>query len=582
MSHQTNQPISPMIFDGFAGVDQTRAHKNEPLSSALVNFRILPDGSIEKRCGYRLLNQFPNPIRAFWSGIIDGVPTGFVVHGNRLERIRLTNGETTPLATLTTYSGNACLFYWDQTLYLMDSEDLYQYNGIRLQHVSGYIPLIGKDWVNNYVGEPYEPMNILSRQVRISYVINPELVSNLLFTPEPVESVQAVFKNGIRLSEDEYYIYEPLQTVNVRSVQGNDRILIYMTLKGNATDQMTDLLRCNQAMVFESPTAPRLFFWNDRQLSPMICSSYVEKAKLEVLKSHGFSGKSLYIPKGSEFMVGDGHIRIQGAVRQQDDLMIFTEKSTWKADALVSGLTEIPTVNIHSNVGCTSPSGIVLADNDPVVFDKRSVRRLTQSSGQSDLYHSHSLSVPIEPLLQDADVTDASLFYHQQKEELWMALPAMEAIWIYQFQEKRWFQFQGIGAYHMFDVNGSVGFLTKNGVFVLDETIKLDQIGKESFREIVAKAETNLLDFGTVKKKSLSEVILRGDLDKGEVRVSIVSPEIPSVTRTLKGIRSHDHAILKLRLPSGRFSAAKITLTAKGSARQRIHGMELHLHGEES
>ena len=80
MFHQTKQPISPMIFDGFAGVDQTRAHKNEPLSSELVNFRILPDGSIAQRCGSRLLTDFPEKLRAFWSGIIDGLPTGFVVH----------------------------------------------------------------------------------------------------------------------------------------------------------------------------------------------------------------------------------------------------------------------------------------------------------------------------------------------------------------------------------------------------------------------------------------------------------------------------------------------------------------------
>lgn len=578
MFHQTKQPISPMIFDGFAGVDQTRAHKNEPLSSELVNFRILPDGSIEKRCGYRLLNEFPEEIRAFWSGIIDGIPTGFVVHGNRLERIRLTNGETTLLATLTTDTGNACLFYWDQILHLMDSTDLYQYDENGLRRVSGYIPLIGKDWINNYVGEPYEPMNILSRRVRISYIIDPEHVSTFLCTPEPVESVEAVFRNGLRVPEDEYYIYESFQTINVRNVEGNDRIVIYMTLKGEPKEQMTDLLHCNQAMVFESPTAPRLFFWDDRQISSMICSSYVEKSRIEILKSQGFAGNSLYIPKGYEFMVGDGHIRIQGAVRQQDDLLIFTEKSTWKADALVSGKAEIPTVNIHTDVGCTSPSGIVLADNDPVVFDKNSIRRLNQSSGSAELYHSESISVPIEPLLQSADSTGASLFYHQSKEELWLALPAMKSIWIYQFHDKRWFQFTGICAYRMFDVNGSVGFLTQNGVFVLDETIKVDQIGRDTFREIVAEAETNLLDFGSANKKSLSEVILRGDLDKGEVCVSLVSPDLPSISRSIKGDRSKKHSILKLRLPSGRFRSAKIALTAKGRARQRIHGMELHLH----
>ena len=578
MSHQTNQPISPLIFDGFSGVDHTRSHQNEPLTSELVNFRILPDGSIEKRCGYRLLNEFPEEIRAFWSGIIDGVPSAYVVHGNKFEKIRLTNGEQTLLATLATDTGNACVFHWNQTLYLMDATDLYQYDGTELRHVSGYIPLVGKDWVNNYIGEPYEPINILSRQVRVSYVIDPEHVSTFLCTPEPVESVEAVYRNGLRVSEEEYYIYEPFQTVNVRNVQGNDRIVIYMTLKGDPRDQMTELLRCNQTMAFESPTAPRLFFWDDRQRSPMICSSYVEKATTEILKSHGFSDCFLYIPKGYEFMVGDGHIRIQGALRQQDDLLIFTENSTWKADALVSGISEIPTVNIHSDVGCTSPSGIILADNDPVVFDKNSVRRLSQSSGNSDIYHSESISVPIDPLLRDAVSTGASLFYHKTKDELWLSLPAMESIWIYQFPTKRWFQWKGICAHRLFDVNGSVGFLTKNGIFVLDESTKVDQLAKETFREIVATAQTNILDFGSNGKKSFSGLVLRCDLDRGELGVSLHSPDLPIVKRSIKDRRSHPHSILKLRLPSGRFQTAKIALTATGRARQRIHGMELHLH----
>ncbi len=576
MSNQTKHSLSPIIFDGFSGEDRARSHQNAPLSGELVNFRILPDGSLEKRCGYRFLTELAEKPRAFWSGVIDGVYTGYAICKNRLEEINLLDGTKKLLATLGTEEGNACLFFWDQVLYLMDTSGVYRYDEEGFHTATGYIPLVGKDWPNDYMGKPYEPINLLSRRVRVSYRISPDVPSIFLFPPEPIESIDAVFLNGTRLPEDAYYFYEDYGTINVPGLQGNDQVLVYLTLKGNAIEGLRDISTYNRTFLYESSTSPRLFFWNDREIAPMVCSSYVENAQMQELVEQGAPNDSLYIPKGYAFTVGDGNVKIQGMVRQQDHLLIFTERSVWKADASVSGLSEIPAVNVTTNLGCSAPLGIVSPENDPIVLCHHTVRRWSAHTSRSDLYQTSPISREIDSIFTPDDYRNAILFYHQAKDELWLTQPSTGDVWIYSMTAKHWVRFGEIFADRLFDVGGSVGFLQENVLYVFDEVLKKDRIREDTTREIRAEFETNLLDFGSDGKKNLSHVILKGDLDAGSITVTISGDSLPSVSRVVSGEKDEEHSILRLRLSTGRFQKAKLRLCAKGTARQKIHSLELY------
>ena len=195
MSKQQTKQKPTLSFEGFGGVDRTQGHSNPACADEMLNFRICRDGSLQKRCGYRLLADVGAPIRSHWVGKIGSESACFVATDERVFSVDPISGEVSAVAPLPAKGQHAVFFFYLDSLYLLNGNRFYRLTKEKLSEVMGYVPLLGKDWDNRAVGEPFEPRNILTRKARVSYVISSP-VSMFLQPPAEIESIEQVEVNG--------------------------------------------------------------------------------------------------------------------------------------------------------------------------------------------------------------------------------------------------------------------------------------------------------------------------------------------------------------------------------------------------
>jgi hypothetical protein len=125
MSNITSASPAEAVFSGFDGVDTRRIHSGAPASADIQNFRITADGSLEKRYGYRHVFTFPSSPRAFWHGPLQDREQTYALCGSTVYAADLATGALKALGDLTTSEGEASFFFYRDSLYLIDGEQIY-------------------------------------------------------------------------------------------------------------------------------------------------------------------------------------------------------------------------------------------------------------------------------------------------------------------------------------------------------------------------------------------------------------------------------------------------------------------------
>ena len=103
----------------FGGIN-TNERVSKASAAEVKNFRILTDGSLEKRSGYVGIRGGITEPRGFWEGEIDGQYYAFVVSGNRVLYTVDSCAELTDASVLSTSSGPVSFAYYNDALYLFD------------------------------------------------------------------------------------------------------------------------------------------------------------------------------------------------------------------------------------------------------------------------------------------------------------------------------------------------------------------------------------------------------------------------------------------------------------------------------
>lgn len=574
MSNKKTQAKSPLVLQGFKGVDRRVCQSDPPCASRLVNFFIRSDGSLEKRCGYRPLVELGESVRALWTGTVQGTPTAYLLQGNTLYSLDLSTLERQAMGTVETSEGDACIFFYRGELYLLDATGFYRWRNSTLARPLGYVPLIGKDWANNEIGPTFEPKNILNPHARISYLIT-DPPSIFLCAEDEILSVQAVYVNGVLQPLDAYTLDTDFNTVNVPGLAVGDRVVVYLTFRVDYSAVLSELYSSPNVILFGDANNDRLFFWGGNQGSKVFCSAFVSEEQLKESRRHFPESNELYFPDGFAFCVGTGQEKLRGAVRHRDQLLLFTERETWVASSLASGLEDFPAVCLDPQLGCDSPEGVALAGNDPICFHRGSLWKWTDSSLLSR--NAHCISREIESLIPKDARSSACLLYDRHRDALWVYLPTEQAAWVLSLTHGTWSYMTGICGDRLLELDGSVGFLHGTTLYVFDPDCRTDRESGTESREIVGIYESNLLDFGSPSMKNLALARLTGDLDGGVVTMVFSGNGIPAVSRTFSDPKGESHSILQRRATSGRFLYATVSLSAPGNARQVLHGLSLHL-----
>ena len=156
------------VFDRFEGISEGTPSEENALSE-LCNFRILPNGSLEKRCGWYVYTSLPDTVRGVWQGTLEGTSFCFAVGGNKVYQVR--NGNVNEISTLTTTTGRVTFISYRGRLYLLDGAETYvlRMSPLRFTVAIGYAPLYGRNWHPTDYGQPNEPFNLFSSRLRIHY-----------------------------------------------------------------------------------------------------------------------------------------------------------------------------------------------------------------------------------------------------------------------------------------------------------------------------------------------------------------------------------------------------------------------------
>ena len=559
------------VINQFGGVDRTSRYDAPITAQRIENFRILNDGSLEKRCGYRHLCHLGAPVRALYSCHINQEFILFALIGCYVYKISAEGSISSKIGQVGTAEGNACFFFFRERLYLLDGEKIYEYREEGFSTVLGYVPLIANGWKTSRVGEIYEPRNLLNRHGRATY--NIDTSSIYLALDAPIESVEAVYINAARMPEQMYKIDEYFTAIDVYELKPGDRVDVYFTYKEGFDELLRRLCSSTSSALFGGIGRNRIFLCGCNESGTVFSSKNVSALDVIAAQKHYPESGELYFPVGYEFEAGDGMAEVQTMLRFYDRLVIFTEADVWMVTPDDEGSDFASTTSVNARIGCPSPKGAALSENAPVSVGCRSV--FTWRSGGDGRLDAENISAPIDGELDEEFLSGCVIYYDVSKNELWLYNSRRSVIWIYNTVRGAWYSFTGICADHIFDLNGSVAFVRDGELYVFDKDCGADIEADGKRRSIPAIYTSNPYSFGSEKMKNLRSVTVGAELLGEELKLCFSPSTHRTSELTLFPSDSDGAAPITERHALERFRCASVSIISDGRARQKIHSLAL-------
>ena len=555
-----------IILDSFDGVDLRSTHKNQKGSADIVNFRVLSDGSLEKREGYRKVVSLGEGVRAVWSGRRNGEDTCYAVAGNRVVRL-FADGTYTSIGTLSSQDGEVSFFFYRGHLYVIDGISIFSVEDSALTVPEGYVPLVGKNWTTGEVGEINEPRNLLSNRARFSYLLGEEF-SSVLFVDDTIASVDAIYINGKPIDLNRHSMLSNKRSFTVSGMSSHDSVMVYVTY-ASSDERLAELLRNTHAVVFGGANSSRPLLWGDPQRPSVIYSAgYVSEQDLYECQRVYPLSDSLYFPAGYEFSVGDGQYSVRAVSRHYDRLLIFTEGGAWMANGPDNGTSAFPVMNINSSVGVISKDAAVALENQPCTVGEKGIFRWNSDTDELNDCNAYCISNPISQLLDDSFYKNGRVFADRWRGELMFTCPdwGNGDVWIYSSSTGKWVRFEGIWADGMFEFFGNIAFFRSGDIFVFDK-----ECADDDGTPIKAVFSSAVMNFGSDSYKKLFGVGLT--FEGGDVTAQIYFDGEASseLTVDFKGDAKHRETFK--RKASRRFKNMRVSLIADGASRQTVHSL---------
>ncbi len=577
MSKQKKSQGGSVTFDGFGGIDRASAHNGGLLADRIENFRIRADGSLQKREGFRFIADLGDTVRAYYSTTVNGEYTLYVLLSDTVYILDILTGGLSAIGSVGTSSGSACFFHFRKSLYIADGSTLYEYKNNTFVPVLGYVPLVIKDWANNILGEPHEPINILNRHARATFVVA-DPPSPFLCVGAPVESIEAVYVNRSLERPDRCSIDNGFCAVCVQGLEVGDRVEVYFTYLNGYDTLISMLCSSELSALFGGIGNSRIFLGGEDRSgtgtvfgSKNVESNDIEKSQLLYPDSNG-----LYFPLGFEFDAGSGTNRVQSIIRHNDRILIFTEGDVWMVSPDEDDKSAASSVSVNARLGCPVKGGAVLADNDIYSVGKYGIWKWTAQGGSQGGYKAENISAPIDSALDGTFLKSCGLYYDTVRRELWLYGKLSSTAWIYNTEVGAWYSFTGFSADCMLDLDGRVGFLKDNKLYAFSEELNADIDENNTAVGFTALYTSNLLDFGTSDHKNLLRAVLRCDLHLGSILLKFETDGGERISYTLSDSKNYDHSIIEKRLCSGRFKFGSLSLSCPAGWKQTIHSLTLY------
>ena len=545
--------------DSFGGIDRTGLVGKLCEASDIQNFRILPDGSLEKREGYELIAALGAPISAITPSPYD-TATLYAAAGEYVYSVSVASGRTECIGRVASSGDGADFFTLQGGLYLASAQDIFAIdaNG-NVTRAEGYVPLLGSHWGADG-GEIFEPLNLLSRRVRINYMLDGEVFR--LYTGLAAQSLDALCVNGQVLrggSIDGKYILLPAAFPAGTSVD------VCLTLPAQGEVGEAEQLR----------SCPHAYTCRYGRTHGVLCYGGTEKQR--IFRSRAVSSDStaaslaaypdsmpIYFPAGDYI-----DTRVSGGVRavcgESDCIIAFGEQDAHR-------ITEQYEQRIPQTGGCDSPAAAVYNGNTVFAATSCGIITLGLRSGGAEL-----ISASPGDAADSDFIGRAVLAYCEKRGELYVSDPldGEGRQLVYNTARQSWYVFDGIGAQKFFELSHRIGFAADSGIFMFSPYRTTDVTLGGNENVIRAKYVSRFSSLGRADElKRLRRIRLACSGD-GVVSVSVSDPS--GLIGTLVCIPDGDTDLNLYDKPlcSGRACHVRLCLESCDASYTRIHGVAL-------
>jgi len=563
----------------FPGLDASSPFGEGGVAQDIQNFKIMPDGSLQKRDGYATIATFEDRIRAVWVYREGATEYVLAVAGNQLGRV---NTETKTVETAVIFStnmGNACFFEYDRQVYIMDGHDIYHYTGgVTAETVHGYVPLYGKNWSIDNVGNTvHEPINLLSSRVRLSYFgTGTPTRLDLGFKAVSVDSVKL---DGAALPAGSCTVSEDGMSLACEGIEmAESRLELVVTVDMSYWYDGT-LYTCTRAASYHGFSVSRLFLFGGSDGAVVHSNIPVFDEAMAASIEADAASTGLYIPKDSRLTVGHREV-VTAAVGIYDRMMFCTEGGTWLTDSLTESIDRearhIRLGSVSGILGCSAPGALGVIEGDlPVTVTAGGIYRWEIDPTLEKGCIPKKISDPISPFLSHRFWGTGFVSYMRTTNELWVGEPLTEdgRVLIYNCVSKCWYSYVNLYATALFETSNAIGFAKTRDLCLFEAGRGMDllPVGDSRFSAIY---RSGLLEFGDAEAvKKAVRLYLDADTGGGSIEVTLTHPSLLASKYILKPA---GQTLYERRFTTPRFQRLTLTLTAVGTKNAQIYRVCLH------
>lgn len=547
------------IFDGFNGIGADQTPRGRGMLS-MRNFRILPDGSIQKRCGWRTLASLLSPMRGCWFGELNNQSLGFAVANSSI--YRLNEIQKTKIGELSTYDGTVRFFTYGGILYLLDGDGILRYdaNDDRFVTASGYVPLFGVDWHPLTLGAMNEPLNLLNDRVRLHYK-NQIGATNFLL-PFYVSSIDQVRLDG-KVTND-FTISEEGNSFSVTKAATSVEVACTIQLY---SETKQTLISSPCAFAYNDGIREQLLIYGSRSANLLFCATDVNENMIGASKAIYPDSDPLYFNSRGTLPLGDSAHPITSVCRHHDRFLAFHKDGAYSLSVTEGGTAEA--YPLLGGMGCRATDAILQLDGDPVVINSGGVFALHTPLSDRDDFTYEALSEALPELRSDSFTDLALTVADPAHGELWFAAPSSD-IYVFNTTRRQWYVFRNVDPFFFFRYGDRVGFASNDVLGVFEDGLTAD-----NGSPIVANIQTGYLSFGNpeVLKRTLRLSVCA---DAGCRATVDVSSEKKSLRFVLDGSSQRSFPVVfDQRLSIGRFRMLRLTINDSLGINSRYYRLAL-------
>ena len=522
-------------------------------------------------------NATDRVVRGLWAGAVGGVEVLCAACNGYLWQLTLAadgSWSKTSCGAVDT-AGDVCMFGFDGKLYLLNGSEYKVWDGVSLENVGGYRPMVAVAAPPSGGGTALEGINKLSAARRMRFSPDGEAKSFVL--PErDIASVDYVrdVATGAALSgwsadtDAGRVIFESAPAEGVNSVE------VGWTASASSAAEVRAM---RFAELYNGAQDTRVFLYGDG-------------SNAAIYSGIDFDGqpRADYFPELNVAHVGEANAPLTAMIRHYDRLLAFKPGSAWSigysaitlADGGVTAGFCITPVN--RAMGCCAPGQAALVENRPRTVDARSVlewRTAGAYAATGAERNAERVSQRVDVSIRAFPLESAKLFYDRFAHEFYVIGPDGTAL-VQNIDSDAWYVYTNFAARCLINYKDELYFGTAGGElrhfseqYADDCGEAIDALwesGAMGFDEDFKVKYSTMLWLG-VKPEDGGRIAVTAETDRRTDAVEYLcrSPESGSVPETAR-----------VRLRSGRFTYYKLILSCPwAGATATVVSVELRVRG---